>query len=371
MHPLKYRHGESIWNVTDPVRGLVTRFTGWVDVPLTERGKMQAAAAGRCLKIYGIKPDIVYTSLLKRAQNTFEEIERTNPDSFNDTKIVYSWRLNERHYGSLVGLSKEEAGRKMGNELVMEWRRSWDARPPPLEPDGDITKSLDYTSNFQPQTIIYKNGIRKAIATEKGITLPLTESLHDCANRVYSLWKNGIYPLILKSETVLIVAHANTIRTMIKHIDSEVMTVHQLRDVHIPSAIPLIYDFMRTSDGSVKPIGLPTALGMRGRYLLSQELVELNLNRSENIEHDDEEDNPRIADQFYQQNDIYSKNDFFDLIEFSIKEVIEYSESINGSREPLLITDGSGCIIKANQAWLDVCGFTEDKVIGKLGRFCI
>lgn len=108
-----FRHGESVWNITDPERGLVSRFTGWVDVSLTDRGRLQAEAAGRCLKLFGVYPDAIFTSRLKRSINTYEEMKKNDPEMF-DVQVAHSWRLNERHYGSLVGLSKEEAGDRFG-----------------------------------------------------------------------------------------------------------------------------------------------------------------------------------------------------------------------------------------------------------------
>jgi 2,3-bisphosphoglycerate-dependent phosphoglycerate mutase len=126
------RHGESIWNVTDPSRGLITKFTGWADVPLTLRGESQAQAAGRCLAAFNIQVDAAYTSLLRRSKDTFELISTTGPTSLRHIPIINSWRMNERHYGALVGLSKSEAETMFDYESVMGWRRSWELRPPPM-----------------------------------------------------------------------------------------------------------------------------------------------------------------------------------------------------------------------------------------------
>ena len=127
------RHGESIWNKTDPERGLTTRFTGWADIPLTDLGKLQAFAAGRCLLKLNFPFNAVYTSLLTRARETFDKIaSQYYADGIKDIQVVASWRLNERHYGSLIGLSKVEAEEKLGREKVLGWRRSWDLRPPPM-----------------------------------------------------------------------------------------------------------------------------------------------------------------------------------------------------------------------------------------------
>jgi 2,3-bisphosphoglycerate-dependent phosphoglycerate mutase len=108
------RHGESIWNVTDSSRGLVTRFTGWADIPLTDNGVLQARAVGKCLDSFGIKPDAIFTSLLKRSVQTLEEIRSATENRFKDSTLIRSWRMNERHYGALMGLSKEEAQKKWG-----------------------------------------------------------------------------------------------------------------------------------------------------------------------------------------------------------------------------------------------------------------
>ena len=138
------RHGESIWNSCDPARGMTTRFTGWCNIPLSDRGKEQAKAAARALVQFNLHTfDSVYMSVLERTTMTYDlikeeiyKIQKTNPEGpakhFKDPTINQSWRLNERHYGALVGLSKEEAEHSMGREPVMGWRRSWDQRPPPM-----------------------------------------------------------------------------------------------------------------------------------------------------------------------------------------------------------------------------------------------
>jgi 2,3-bisphosphoglycerate-dependent phosphoglycerate mutase len=131
---------------------------------------------------------------------------------------ISSWRLNERHYGALVGLSKEEAGRKLGQEKVMEWRRSWDQAPPKMEHEDFMDWRLAPWA--RPVTIISHPGKKNIVTREKGVTKPKTESLADCANRVLPLWVLGIAPRVARGETVLVVAHANSIRSMIRHIDT-------------------------------------------------------------------------------------------------------------------------------------------------------
>ena len=185
------RHGESIWNVTDPKRGLTARFTGWVDVPLTDKGREQAQAVGRCLKMHNIQYDAVYTSLLSRSKETFDLAHDTT-NYKKDMPIINSWRLNERHYGALVGLSKEEAGKKMGEEKVMMWRKSWDARPPRMN-EEDIFH-WNASKWAKPLTIVNKNGQQLYRYTERNMNVPYTESLEDCAGRIPPLWQSSILP---------------------------------------------------------------------------------------------------------------------------------------------------------------------------------
>ena len=308
--------------------------------------------------MFGIKPNAVFTSLLKRSKVTLDEIIKVDPGKhYEYASIINSWRLNERHYGALVGLSKEEAERSMGVEKVMEWRRSWDSAPPKMTRHD----RLDWQSAAwaKPQTIISEPGKRQITATEKEITLPESESLMDCANRVLPLWKNGIFPRILNGETVLIVAHANSIRTMIMHIDAETMTTDNVRDVHIPSAVPLVYDFIRCDvDGSIRPMGTPTALGMRGRYLASRELMKLNLDYTATAADDVHKINENELDS------ASGADNFYDLIESGLKEVMDYADVGKGVKEALLITDGKGIILHSNAAWESLCGFSTEDIKG-------
>ena len=271
------RHGESIWNVNDPARGLVSRFTGWVDVPLTEKGLQQAEASGRCLKMFDIKYDAVYTSLLSRSKQTFQRMHMTAGFS-SDVPLTSSWRLNERHYGALVGLSKDEAAHQLGHENVMKWRKSWRTAPPKRRAMGH----WDVSKHAQPVTIMREPGKNSVRHFEHTAKVPETESLEDCAARILPLWRFSIQPRLAEGETVLVVAHANSIRSLLKHIDGDVMTNEQMRKISIPSAIPLIYDFESNFEdvtmrggGTVGVCGTPTPLGMRGRYLVSKELLEL------------------------------------------------------------------------------------------------
>ena len=254
------RHGESIWNA-HPVR-----FTGWANVPLTEKGRIQAREAGQTLSIFGIKPNVAITSLLRRSKESLEEIMKSD-SHYKQITIINSWRMNERHYGALVGLSKEEASEAMGHELVSEWRKSWDVAPPPLlKEDAYAYREAPWA---QPVTIVTEHNKESIIVTEKDAQMPLTESLEQCCNRVLPLWIEVIQPRLFKGETILIVAHANSIRSIVKHIDHDTITNENVRKINIPSAIPLIYDFEMG-----QPRGKPDPkFGMRGRYIASQQLL--------------------------------------------------------------------------------------------------
>jgi bisphosphoglycerate-dependent phosphoglycerate mutase family 1 len=180
--------------------------------------------------------------------------------------------MNERHYGALMGLSKDEAGEEMGHERVLQWRKSWNSAPPMLSHDDMY--HWHNADHAKPMTIVKKPGHSNTISTEKGVQAPRTESLADCARRILPLWNFGVVPRLLKGETVLIVAHANSIRSMLKHLDGE-LALESLRRISIPSAVPLVYDFQPSArDASqVEVVGTKSSLGMRGRYLSSQELL--------------------------------------------------------------------------------------------------
>lgn len=359
------RHGESIWNVTDPSRGLVTRFTGWSDVTLTDHGRLQAAAAGRCLKMFGIFPDAAYTSLLRRSRDSLTEMAKAVSGNIFEIPIISTWRLNERHYGALMGLSKAEAAHKLGHELVMGWRRSWDLKPPAMSrADQYYWREAPWA---QPMTIITEPGRQNIITYEKNESMPLTESLEDCSQRVKAIWVNGIAPRVARGETVLVVAHANSIRSMIKHIDSNTMSVENVRDVNIPTSTPLVYSFaykeptvyMNDPTSSavargLKPIGEPSRLGMTGRYLASKEIIGLALKSSVSME-----------DETLKE----GSTTFFDLIERGLHDILDYAEKHqNGKKEALVISDGRGVILHSNEAWRSLCGYTEDDVRNQTSR---
>jgi 2,3-bisphosphoglycerate-dependent phosphoglycerate mutase len=310
------RHGESMWNVTNKANSRVTRFTGWADVPLSPLGMLQARAAGRCLaglwnveKFAVVRTDnnlnpsaemqyhSAYTSMLERSRLTYsliaEEMNKELGVELN-MHVVNHWRLNERHYGALVGLSKAESEEKLGEKRVREWRRSWTAAPPPMHIIPKQEDAVDGVRILNEATIMTSlHGVPGAlVATEKNANIPKTESLADCASRVIPLLENEIFPRIKRGENVLIVAHSNTIRGMIKHIDYDTVSDASIRGIVIPSAIPLVYKFEK---GTTRPTGPYSTLGMRAKFHVNQELLELSLaanqwmEMSENLDHQGEE----------------------------------------------------------------------------------
>ncbi|MBS0444509.1 MAG: 2,3-diphosphoglycerate-dependent phosphoglycerate mutase [Proteobacteria bacterium] len=223
MHKLVLvRHGESTWN-------LENRFTGWTDVGLTETGIAQAKEAGRLLKAEGYDFDLAYTSVLKRAVWTLwhmlDELDRTW------LPVVDDWRLNERHYGALQGLNKAETAKKFGDEQVLVWRRSYDTPPPALDA-GD------------PRS---ERGDRRYAALGPG-ELPLTECLKDTVARVLPAWHADIAPAIRAGKRVLIAAHGNSMRALVKYLDG--ISDDAIVGLNIPNGIPLVYEL----DDELKPI---------------------------------------------------------------------------------------------------------------------
>jgi 2,3-bisphosphoglycerate-dependent phosphoglycerate mutase len=208
------RHGESTWN-------LENRFTGWTDVDLTPKGVKEAQEAGRLLKAGGYAFDVAHTSLLKRAirtlWHTLEGVDQLW------LPVHKTWRLNERHYGSLQGLDKSETAAKFGEEQVKVWRRSYSDPPPALTPDDERYPGHD------PRYA----GLPKA-------DLPLTESLKDTVARFLPYWHQTIVPDIRAGERVLIVAHGNSLRALVKHLDG--MSESDIVELNIPTGIPLVYE---------------------------------------------------------------------------------------------------------------------------------
>ena len=227
------RHGESLWNREN-------RFTGWADVPLTEKGEMEAREAGRLLQAEGFVFDKAYTSLLKRAVKTLWLALESMDQMW--LPIEHSWRLNERHYGALQGLNKAETAEKFGDQQVLQWRRSYDVPPPALTPDDprNIADDIRYR-DMNPADI------------------PLTECLQDTVRRFMPLWNEQIAPAVAKGERILIVAHGNSLRALVKYLDG--LSNEAIVGVNIPTGAPLVYEL----DDDLKPI--------RSYYLGDQEAI--------------------------------------------------------------------------------------------------
>lgn len=216
------RHGQSVWN-------LENRFTGWTDVDLSENGLNEARKAGRILKENGFTFDFAYTSVLKRSIRTLWII--LHEMDLMWIPVHKCWKLNERHYGALQGLNKEETGKKYGDEQVHEWRRSLNIEPPPLTKDDERYSGYD---------IKYKD------VDENNI--PLTESLLDTERRVLEEWKNIIVPKLKEDKKIIISAHGNTLRALVQYLDD--MTSDGIANLNIPTGTPLIYEL----DDDLKPI---------------------------------------------------------------------------------------------------------------------
>lgn len=208
------RHGESTWN-------LENRFTGWKDVDLTEKGVEEARQAGRLLRAEGVDFDLAYTSLLTRAIRTLwltqEEME------LQWVPVVKHWRLNERHYGALQGLNKAETAAKFGDEQVLLWRRSYDVPPPALTRDDERNPATDPRYS--------------ALLPEE---LPLSECLKDTVLRVVPYWQMEIAPQLRAGKRVIIAAHGNSLRALIKHLDH--VSDEAIVGLNIPTAVPLVYE---------------------------------------------------------------------------------------------------------------------------------
>jgi len=216
------RHGESVWNKEN-------RFTGWTDVDLSEKGIQEAHEAGKLLKKEGYTFDLAYTSVLKRAIRTLWIV--LDEMDLMWIPVIRSWRLNERHYGALQGLNKAEMAQKFGEEQVHIWRRSYDIRPPALTPDDERFPGNDprYASLSKDE-------------------LPLTECLDDTMKRFLPLWTNEIAPQIAEGKRILIAAHGNSLRALVKHLDN--VPNDEIVALNIPTGIPLVYEL----DKDMKPL---------------------------------------------------------------------------------------------------------------------
>jgi 2,3-bisphosphoglycerate-dependent phosphoglycerate mutase len=220
MHKLVLlRHGESDWNREN-------RFTGWTDVDLSARGVEEARAGARLLAALGYQFDLAYTSVLKRAIRTLwialDELDRMW------IPVEKSWRLNERHYGALQGLNKAETAEKFGEQQVLVWRRSYDIRPPALEPGDPRSEAGDprYT----------------------GVEVPRSECLKDTVARVIPYWQSAIAPAVRAGRRVLIAAHGNSMRALVKHLDD--VSDEAIVKENVPTGIPLVYEL----DETLKPL---------------------------------------------------------------------------------------------------------------------
>jgi 2,3-bisphosphoglycerate-dependent phosphoglycerate mutase len=216
------RHGESTWNQEN-------RFTGWTDVDLTEKGEAEAKEAGRLLKEHGFTFDVAYTSVLKRAVRTLWIALMEMDEVY--LPIINDWRLNERHYGALQGLNKAETAAKYGDAQVLTWRRSYDVPPMALDP-------LDPRASFDDPR--YRGLPRDAI--------PLTECLRDTVNRVLPAWTDTIAPAIKSGKRVLISAHGNSMRALVKYLDH--ISDADIVGLNIPNGQPLVYEL----DHELRPI---------------------------------------------------------------------------------------------------------------------
>ncbi len=224
MHKLVLvRHGESVWNKEN-------RFTGWTDVDLSAQGLTEAREAGRVLKAAGLTFDAAYTSVLKRAIRTLQTI--LDEMDLMWLPVTKAWQLNERHYGSLQGLDKSETAAKHGEAQVKIWRRAYAIAPPPLDPSDERSPAKD------PRY----HGLTPA-------QLPLTECLKDTVDRVVPYWDTEIAPRIKAGERLIIAAHGNSLRALVKFLDG--ISDEDIVELNIPTGMPLVYDL----DANLKSLG--------------------------------------------------------------------------------------------------------------------
>jgi len=214
------RHGESEWNASN-------QFTGWVDVDLTAKGRAEAVRSGELIAEHKLLPDVLYTSLLRRAITTAHLASDTADRLW--IPVRRSWRLNERHYGALQGLNKAEIKARYGDEQFMAWRRSYDTPPPPIE------KGSAFSQDTDPRYANIGGG-------------PLTECLADVVARFLPYFTDVIVPDLRTGKTVLIVAHGNSLRALVKHLDQ--MSDEEIVGLNIPTGIPLRYDL----DSDLRPV---------------------------------------------------------------------------------------------------------------------
>jgi 2,3-bisphosphoglycerate-dependent phosphoglycerate mutase len=213
------RHGESDWNAKN-------LFTGWVDVDLTVKGEQEARRGGQQLKEHGLLPDVMHTSLQRRAIRT-GELALDEADR-QWIPVHRSWRLNERHYGALQGKNKKQTLEAYGEEQFMLWRRSFDVPPPPIDPNDEFAQTGD--------------------PRYAGIPMPATECLKDVIARALPYWYDAIVPDLLAGKTVLVAAHGNSLRALVKHLDG--ISDDDIAGLNIPTGMPLRFEF----DAALRPI---------------------------------------------------------------------------------------------------------------------
>jgi len=230
------RHGQSEWNASK-------RFTGWVDVDLSDHGREEAIHAGIMLKRFGFQFDEAHTSLLKRAVRTLWSVLHSCDQHWIDVK--QTWRLNERHYGALQGVSKEEALRVMGDELLMRFRRGYDQIPIKMREDHPFWTGRD-----------------RRYRTMGPAVHPTGESLRMCQQRVLPYWDEHIAPSIKAGKRVLVASHNNVLRCLVQHLDQ--IPIDDIRKIEIPTGVPLVYNL----DADLKPLGISDDIGFRGRFLV-------------------------------------------------------------------------------------------------------
>ena len=206
------RHGQSEWNKSN-------QFTGWVDVDLTEQGEREAVNAGKLMVEKGVLPAIVFTSLLRRAIRTANIA--LNAADRHWIPVVRNWRLNERHYGKLQGLNKAEIRDKYGDEQFMEWRRSYDTPPPAIDIDNEYAQTNDPRYAFLPE-------------------VPRTECLQDVVRRFLPYYEEAILPQLLQGKTVMVAAHGNSLRALVKYLDG--ISDEDIAALNIPTGMPLLYE---------------------------------------------------------------------------------------------------------------------------------
>lgn len=213
------RHGQSEWNAKN-------LFTGWVDVPLSEQGKAEAVHGGELMKAEGIVPDVLFTSMLRRAIMT-ANLALDAADR-HWIEVHRHWRLNERHYGALQGKNKKEIRDEYGDEQFMQWRRSYDVPPPAIE------LGSEYSQDTDPRYA--------------GEAIPATECLKDVLDRLLPYWNETIVPVIKSGKTVMIAAHGNSLRAIVKHLDQ--ISDDDIAEVNIPTGVPLVYEL----DENMQPL---------------------------------------------------------------------------------------------------------------------